>query len=212
MREKPLWKIVGNWLMIHISAVVLCLILGWGVLCLGQSLPMQIIASLLCVVVYWGVINKPAWKLGNDDLNKVKFGHKEADLWRGFKIGLLTALPFIIMAVLLILSKLGYFPNFYMLFKMVNGQFLPITNFLDGTYLSQLCEIQFGYDPYTGLQHIVPHVANTIDTIGWGQLIGICALTLVTPLFCGIGYIIGYKDIVLIDRLVYKNRKKSARG
>ena len=116
MREKPLWKIVGNWLMIHISAMVLCLILGWGVLCLGQSLPMQIIASLLCVVVYWGVINKPAWKLGNDDLNKVKFGHKEADLWRGFKIGLLTALPFIIMAVLLILSKL--FCNAFLLFTV----------------------------------------------------------------------------------------------
>lgn len=212
MKEKPLWKIVGNGLLIHLSAVMLCLIFGLSLLCLSQSLPIQIISSLFCVVIYWGVINKPAWKLGNDDHNRVKFGHKEEDLFRGFKVGLLVGLPFLIMALLLILSKLGYFPDFYMFYKVVNGQFLPITNFLDGTYMSQFCEIQFGYDPYVGLQHIVPQIASTVSSVSWWQMIGICALTLVTPLFYGIGYIIGYKDIVLVDRIIYKNGKKRRRG
>lgn len=211
MREKPLWKIIGNWILIHFSAVVLCLIFGMAIICLSQSLPVQILSSLLCVVIYWGVVSKPAWKLGNDDLNKVKFGHKQQDLLRGLKVGLLASSPFLLMAVLLISSKLGYFPDYYMIYKIINGQFLPITNFLDGTYMSQLCEIKFGFDPYVGLQHLIPKVAGTVSTISWAQMIGICALTLITPLFWGISYVIGYKDIVLVDRIVYKNRKKHHR-
>lgn len=189
VKKKSIWNTLGNWLLVHVSAVVLCWIVCLVGLCITTHLAMKIFTAILTLFLYWAVMTAQTWDLGNSDRNKVIFKHKEEDLWRGLKLGFVVSIPLFLMDALILLARAGYFPDFYIFFKLANTHFYLLTDLLDGTYAAGA----------------VPAVMD----ISWGSLITICSLTFVTPIYCEIGYILGYKDILWADRLIYQNVKKS---
>lgn len=174
---------------VHIVGVLLCLITSFCMLAFGNILVLQIIMGLISVLIYFFIISGPTWKLGNGDLNKVKYKKMEEDKLRGLKIGLIASIPIFVMNLLLLLAKAELFPNFYVAYKLLNSPLFNILGIIDGTFLG---------------------VENTayLSYVSWGSIIAECILTsVITPLFCHINYTLGYKDIILSDKIIYKNQK-----
>lgn len=174
----------------HAVGILLCLIISFCLLGLGSIIPLQIFTGIMSVIIYFFIISGPTWKLGNGDLNRVKFGRIKEDKLRGLKAGLIASVPIFIMNLLLILAKAELFPNFYVAYKLLNSHLFNIIGFIDGTFLG---------------------VKNTayLQYVSWASIIVTCVLsTIITPLFCHINYMLGYKDIILSDRIIYKKQKK----
>lgn len=191
MNGKATWKIVGNWFVLHISAVTLCWILGGLATWVSEAVWMKVIAGIVCLLAYWGVMMSSGWDLGNSDLNRVKYKHRQKDLLRGFKLGLLVFIPMFVADVLIILARAECFPDFYLFFKFFNNHFTQLFSLLDGTYR-------------TG---VLPGVMD----VSWLALIVMCLCTLVTPIFLGVGYLLGYKNIALLNKILYKNKSRQKR-
>lgn len=184
MKEKSSVKIAMNWFGAHILAVLVGLILSFSFVGLVDYPVAYLIVGIFTVFVYIILTSGGAWKLGQDDLNKVKFNRRKKDIYRGFKIGLVECVPLFILSLLLVLSKVNIMPNFYVIYKILNGHIIIFLNFIDGTF--------------KGIE-----TAN-IQNVSWGAIIVIVFLSFIPAVVSGVNYILGYNDIVLMEKLIYK--------
>lgn len=189
MKERSNFKIAISWFGSHILGVVVGLLISFSFVSLIDYLQIYAIIGVLAIFAYMAVSGGGPWKLGQDDLNKVKFKRKEEDLFRGFKIGLIECIPMILLSIALILSKVQILPNFYVIYKILNGHILILINFIDGTFSG----IKTAY----------------LSEVSWFSIIIVCILSLFPMVVSGVNYILGYKDIIIMDKLMYKNRQKS---
>ncbi|MBQ9860425.1 MAG: hypothetical protein IJO76_07115 [Clostridia bacterium] len=125
------------------------------------------------------------WALGDKDSVGVRYRGKKECLHRGFLIGLLGNVPYIVVYLILLASRFGLVPGGYLaLFRLINLPFLPYIN------------------------GIVPAaIASATDLSIW-HLLGVLPVILVIPALCGIAYILGYKQISLQERATYAGVNK----
>lgn len=189
VKQKTNWQLARSLMGSHYVAVIFCLIISMGFLsAFNGNITAMVIIGIATFVVYTLFMYAPSWKFGNDDLNKVKFGRRKEDKLRGFKLGLLTMVPNIVLTVLILLAKAELLPNFYVIYKLLNGHLMVIANLIDqtaaGVLTAYLTEMQ------------------------WGRLIIVCIMNCaVTPIICGISYLLGYKNLLVADKLIYKKKK-----
>lgn len=181
-------RIALSWLGSHVVALILCLIFSFSFISLASTTIIYVLIGTFSIVMYFGLMGGGAWKLGNDDLNKVKFNRRKEDLFRGFKIGMLTCVPMFLMAIALLLAKAELLPNFYIIYKILNGHMLAFINLIDGTFAGVL--------------------AAYLTEVPWSRLVFVCLLNFITPIICGINYFLGYKDLMMMDKLIYKKISK----
>ena len=127
------------------------------------------------------------WAMGDKDNNSVTFGRLNEDKFRGLKIGLLSAIPVFICYILLVLSKLGLF---------MDG-FLGVYQWLNIPYIMVI-------------QWITGSAKLSSEMAGW-CLIPIGLLTLLVPAVCALGYYLGYSEISISEKLLYKSGKSRRR-
>lgn len=135
------------------------------------------IFSLIMVVAFSSDL---CYKQGFKDANLVRTGHRAEDRFKGIKIGLISNLPFIILAVAMVILSLGILPEFKTVwYAFLNGYFYPLIVCIAGksAVISDLTVVQF---------------------------VLIFALQLVVPIISGTAYILGYKEINLAEKIVYK--------
>ena len=185
--QKPLWKYARSILGSHVAAVIIALIIVVSILPISENMIFQVCCGIFVLFIYWALVSGSAWKLGNDDLNRVHFGRMEKNLWRGVQAGLLASIPlFVLDLALIILTAFdcGAFSQWgLVVYRVLNMHYLVFLNLVTGTD------------------------ATLLDLPVWKALV-VSLMSLVTVVCAASGYLLGYKDIVLMDKLMYKNRKE----
>lgn len=123
------------------------------------------------------------WKEGNKDLNLIRFGRAELDKYKGAKIGFVAMVPYTVMLLVLAIGKASYSSNFpVVFFKYLNAS------------------------AYTVLEVICGKASTFGDLAVW-RIILLFALMLIVPIYMGISYYIGYRDILVTEKFIYKKQK-----
>ncbi|MBR7133335.1 MAG: hypothetical protein IKD04_07355 [Clostridia bacterium] len=123
------------------------------------------------------------WNYGTKDNNLVNFKHKEADLYKGLKCGAVSIIPYALLLLFFLFTKntvCASFPT--ALLKFINPSVYTFTQLIVGT----------------------PTVLSKLAV--WRILL-LFALLLVTPIAAQIGYTLGYKNISISEKLIYKKKK-----
>ncbi len=138
--------------------------------------------QILCTILTIVFIYSPLWKLGCKDRNSVKFKHKSEDIFKGLKIGITAMFPSLIIFTAFIIGTLNsskMSPAIYKLINCYNYSFIDII--LKNT--------------------------STIGELTFLQYLFIFLLLLIIPLVSFGAYLLGYKDISLGERFIYKKKE-----
>ncbi len=135
-------------------------------------------SQFILIAIFVISIYVPFWEFGYNDRNYVNIGKKEKDILQGTKIGFLIAIPNFVTAFLMILVKFNALKWLLYPFAIINSYFYY---FIDALIAKP--------DPAL--------------TPWWAILVFIC-IPLFVPLVSSVGYLFGYKDISIKERLLYK--------
>ena len=139
-----------------------------------------IIIALFTLFLTLSFCYAPLWDIGAKDSNAVHFGRKKEDRLYGLKVGLLARIPAVILYILALCLARGITPS---LFGMICAENYGIIQLMTGN-VTRLCDM-------SAITIIVCFI-----------------LLLIVPIATGIGYYLGYKDISLGEKMIYKKEKK----
>lgn len=149
----------------------------------GQSV-FTTLSLLFTLSLAGTLIYSSVWKEGNKDLNLMRFNRISEDKYKGLKIGFVASAPYLLMLLVLLIGKNSFAKTMpIILYKWLNSSFYSIIDIICG------------------------------KTIAFGNLeiwrfILLFLVQLILPAFCAFAYYIGYKDILISEKLIYKNEKK----
>ena len=139
---------------------------------------------IFCVTLGAVLVYQYVWKDGNKDFNLVKFGHIKGDSLKGLKIGFIASAPYLTLILVLFVGKFSFAKNFsVVLYQFINAVFYGVLELISGD------AILFG------------------ELAVW-QLILFLLTVLIIPAFCAFAYYMGYKDILVVEKFIYKKVKK----
>ena len=141
-----------------------------------------IISQVFSILILCGFIYPDIWHNGTNDSNLVKFKHKSEDKFKGLKIGAVAVIPSYLILIFLVIARLGTLPDFPMvLYKFLNSSVYSfIEVILGGTV--------------------------TVSNLAVWRFVLLFLLPLIIPAIAGISYILGYKNISVGEKLVYKKK------
>ncbi len=123
------------------------------------------------------------WKEGNRDLNLVRYGRMKENKYKGVYIGLIASAPSLILLLVLGIGKWAFAKSFpVVLYQYLNSVF------------------------YAPIDLICGKALNFGELAIW-QLLLLILVQLIIPIFTGIAYYIGYKDILISEKFIYKKEK-----
>ncbi len=186
MKEKSIFRLALSSYGSFLIAILLCFILAISIAALDSpTWAMNLILFVLMIPLYVVLIYNPIWTEGDRNRNMIQFGHIQYDKWKGLKVGLLMAIPYLLTNLMLTLSKFGVLPNLFWLYKILNAHLWPLLNILDPTAL-----------------------AADMTILG----LVICWLTSFYPtIIAVVAYFLGYKGIMVMEKLIYKNKPRKKR-
>ncbi len=122
------------------------------------------------------------WKEGIKDNNLVRFGHITADKLKGVKIGLVAIIPYavfvLVLFVLRFITRTNVSTN---LIEFINSHIYSFTSLLLGE--------------------------KAFLDISFIRMVGLLLLGLIVPIISGVSYLIGFKDIAIGEKILYKKKK-----
>ena len=142
----------------------------------------HIISQTVSLVLFFAIVPSSLNKLGRSDLNAVNCGRAEEDKLKGLKAGLIPMAFGLASWVCLVLSKLGIMGAGLSLYSFANYHF-------------------FGY------QKLIFGGATSAAQISWGGIFLALLPVVLTLAACTVAYLLGYKDISLYEKTVYKKAK-----
>lgn len=154
-------------------------------LTVGEELSANLICFVFTVLTLLFLNYNRIWTLGTNDNNKVKFGRVKEDKLKGLKIGLIASIPSFLLFVLAVLSRFGVLPQIlFSIYKLANFHLFSINNIIFGS-----------------------EVTITLAQIPLWRF-GVAFLPLlILPAISTVAYVLGYKDISLKEKLIYKDKK-----
>lgn len=145
-------------------------------------------ATQLCATTLLLAFVYPSlWNLGTKDSNLVRFKHQKEDKWKGLKIGLVSQIPAFLLWLGTLVCALGA------------NKTLPLAlyRFINCHHYSFI-QVIFAQD-------------RTVGDLGVGQFVLLLLLLAIVPVAAQVGYMLGYKNFSIAERLIYKNVKKSGK-
>ncbi len=144
-----------------------------------------VISSIFTYLIFGLFPYSMLWNMGSHDENYVQLGRLQKDEYFGLKVGLLASIPSVILYLLLVLGKFGAFPSVILKWhRLINTPFIP---YIDA--------VEMG--------------AATATELSFGSLLAVGATLLFVPFLCWLGYYLGYRQISIRERMIYK--KSAAR-
>lgn len=140
------------------------------------------VSQIFCLVILLSFIYPEIWNIGTKDSNLVKFKHKASDKLKGLKIGAIAVIPSYLLLLLIAVFKVGVMPGF------------PITLY---KFLNSSC--------YSLIEVIAGGAVNVGGMAAW-RLVLLFILPLIIPAAAGVAYILGFKNISVGEKLVYKKK------
>ena len=140
------------------------------------------ISTVLCLIIVIAVLYNNLWKYGNNDRTAVKYRNQKEQTNKGFIVGLIASAPALLLLFLLTLFKNGFAKN-------ISIRFFGLLN----TYLFDFLNIISN---------------NTVfGNIAFWQVAVILLMLLIVPFSCWIAYYLGYKDVIISEKIVYKKKE-----
>jgi len=139
-----------------------------------------IVSQLLSFIMIIAFASSSVYKQGFKDSNLVRIGHSNRDMFKGFKIGFIGNIPFLVLFVLAVIMAMGLAPKFTTVWYA----------FLNSHYYSIIM--------------CVVGAAKTLSQLNIVQYVALFLLQLIVPVISGIAYILGFKEINLTEKIVYK--------
>lgn len=143
----------------------------------------NVISQTISLIMLFVFVHNSMFTIGNRDGNLVKFNHKSEDKLWGFKAGLIAMIPFVVLFLACIVFALG-------LNKDMTVSLFTLPMF----YVFQILRVIIGD-------------ITTLGALSVWQFVLMFALLFVVPLFSFAAYLLGYKDILIFEKLTYKKKK-----
>lgn len=146
------------------------------------------VSQVVCLFFFIVIVPHELYKQGQSDRNKVQCGYIAEDLFRGIKLGLGVVGVNLASWVCLLLAKLGVFSIGGIVYRYANYHLYGLQQFINFDAVSFGAPVgEIAYDLLVNLNlGLVP--------------------TALTVLVCWLTYLLGYKDINLYEKLVYKKK------
>lgn len=142
----------------------------------------NIVSLIFCLMLLIGTIYNSVWEIANQDMLKVKNGNLKENKANGLIIGALASIPTFITYIVLLLSKANIFSNRYLsAYAVLNSHF------------------------YGFIQVVYKNAVTTAD-LNFVQVLLLFVPVLALPVICSVAYWFGYKDIMLLNKLIYKKK------
>ncbi len=148
---------------------------------------LSVVSQIACLVILISFIYNDLWKSGNKDFEATRIHGASFSKLKGLYIGLIAILPSLLFLTFSIITK--------------------------NTIMAKMPIALFTYANCYAFE-IIFSVTN--GTMYWAdvqplQTVVYYAIHLIIPIVCLASYIIGYKDISISEKLIYKNGKKKRR-
>ncbi len=183
MRKRSLlrtsWEVLRGIIFMALLSAVITFSLG-GMLGFVWG---QVLIQTICLLIWLGTIYGVMWTQGDRERNFVQFGRMEPDLLWGLKVGLMACVLPVLTGIIPILCKAQVVPDIIFVYKLLNPHLLVLINCL------------LSPDIYT-------------YESSWWQVLAVNLYQLLIPAASAAGYLLGYNRISLMEKLVYKNKKK----
>lgn len=138
------------------------------------------VSAIFCLVLTVSFVYPKLWQMGTKDSNLVQFKHKKEDKLKGLKCGIIAIIPSVILLI-------------------VFAFIIPETQTTLYKFLN--CS------SYTFIDWIVGS-AKTFKELSIIKILGLLILNAVIPLSAFSGYLLGYKNISLSEKFIYKKNKE----
>ena len=149
----------------------------------GAAAGMNVVLQVLMAVALIALIYSSIWSLGDRDANLVAYHHRQADPLRGLKIGLLAVIPSAVLYVLLVALSLAK--------PTLSDDYFTLYAWANAPLMPLL---------------------NTFKTAQGGLRLALSIIPLLpVPLITLTAYALGYRQISLSEKLIYKNGKPASR-
>lgn len=139
------------------------------------------LSQAVCLFFFIVIVPHELYKLGLSDRNKVQCGHMNKDLFRGMKLGGIVASINFISWICLVLAKFDVLKVGFAFYRFAN------------------------YHLYGFQQLIIGDVTDYTTIPVWSLALAIVP-TVLTLLVCWLTYLLGYQDINIYEKLVYKKK------
>lgn len=136
--------------------------------------------------LFFVIVYGKQWERGDKDANAAQFGRLPADPWRGLKVALIASIPSLLSWLFLIADKLfGLWQNTAMVYRLCQAGLYPVLAWSMGT-----------------------NVTTPTASIGWGGILCAGLPVLFLPIVASLAYYLGYRHIVVWEKLVFVRKKK----
>lgn len=140
------------------------------------------VTQIICFVLLMSFVYSQLWTLGNKDIGAVKYTDAKEDKLKGLKIGLIANIPSTLIYLAIIFSQLfGNAKPFISIFRLCNYKYFAFVSLIIG---------------------------KSTDSLSVLQYLLLALLLTIVPLIAFISYNIGYKDIVISEKIVYKKKAR----
>ena len=137
--------------------------------------------QLFLIVNVTAFIYPYLWRMASEDSNLVKFGHRNEDKLKGLKVGLLADIPLVI------------------IFAAV---------FILGLKTIKVASLSIIFSSFYGLFNIIGSGAVYLSDLKAWQVLLMAVCFLLVPAISHISYTLGYKNISIGEKLVYKKKEQ----
>ena len=162
-----------------IFTTIICLVMCFFLIPINSAYEWTIWFSQIILIGLFVVsIYVPFWEFGYNDRNYVNINKKKEDILQGTKIGFLISIPYFVTSFLMILVRLNVVKWLSYLFLVFNSYFYY---FIDSMIAK-------------------PDPALT----PWWIIAVFVVMPLFIPFVSSIGYVLGYKEISIKEKLLYK--------
>ena len=147
----------------------------------------SVLSSVFTLLIFGLFPYNILWNMGSHDDNYVQLGRMDKDIHFGLKVGAVASVPSAVLYLLLILGKLGMVPGVILKWhRLINTPFIP---YLDA--------VEMG--------------AKTATELSVGSLLAVGATLLFVPLIGWLAYYLGYRQISIREKMVYKKNPPKGR-
>ena len=139
-----------------------------------------ILSSVFTLLIFGLFPYNILWNMGSHDDNYVQLGRMDKDIHFGLKVGTVASVPSAVLYLLLILGRFGVIPGVILKWhRLLNTPFIP---YIDA--------VEMG--------------AKTAAELSVGSLLAVGVTLLFVPFICWLGYYLGYRQISIREKMIYK--------
>lgn len=150
----------------------------------GAKVGFAVVTQLFNTTILFVLIYNEIWKKGNDDRKKIPQSSKFYNKLKGLKIGLVATTPYILFLAFLTITKQSISSNFSVgIYKIINASAYG--------FLDLVCDNFYSFADLKAVQIILLFLLIFIPVI-------------ITQII----YYLGYRDIYVGEKIVYKKIKK----